>query len=188
MKYIAFILGFFIAMPVMAQTEVRDTMNDRRNFVLIEYAPKSNHLSNDDAPAAGYNEDNDILTIKLGREFDWKPNWRYALAAGFTTFENSYDNTSNGLGVGAEAIYLVSRNVNLFGGGDFGFVSGYDGNVDDDYVIFGEYIPFFALNAGVEVEINDYLPTLRGGVKYVPASIVGSDDVVALTIGTRIKF
>ncbi len=188
MKYFVLLIGLLTFVTQAQSQEVRDEMNDRSYFVLIEYAPNSNHLSDGDAPVGGYNEDNDILTIKLGKEFDWKPGWKYALSAGFTTFDNSYNNDSNGIGVGAEAIYLVNRHINLFGGADFGFVSGYEDNVNDDFVIFNEYIPFLAFNGGVEYEINDYLPTIRGGIKYVPASIVGSDDVVALTIGTRIKF
>jgi|GEM_PF-2075167 len=188
MKYLVLIIFVLISTSVMAQTEVRDTKNDRRNFVSIEYAPNSNHLSNDDAPVGGYNEDNDVVTIKIGREYNWKPDWKYSLSAGFTTFDNSYNESSNGIGIGAEAHYILNRNLSLFGGGDFGFVSGYDDNVDTDFVIFNEYIPFFAFNGGVEYEFSDYLPTIRGGVKYVPASIVGSDDVVALSIGSRIKF
>jgi len=187
MRYLALIL-IFLSTSTMAQSEVRDTMNDRRNFVSIEYAPNSHHLSDGDAPVGGYNEDNDIVTIKIGREYNWKPDWKYSLSAGFVTFDNSYDESSNGLGVGAEAHYIINRNLSLYGGGDFGFVSGYENNINDDAVIFNKYIPFFAFNGGVEYEFSDHLPTLRGGVKYVPASIVGSDDVVALSIGTRIKF
>lgn len=187
MRYFLFVAVLFMAMPVMAQNGIRE-MNDRSYFIQFDYAPNSNHLSNDDAPVGGYNEDNDIVIIRLGREFDWKPNWKYALSIGYTDFENSYNESSRGLGVGAEAIYLVAYDVSVFAGGDFGFVSGYEDNVNNDFVIFDEYIPFFALNAGVEYEINDKLPTIRIGGKYVPASIVDSDDVVALTFGTRFKF
>ncbi len=179
MKYCIILIALCISFPVMAQ----------QNFVQMEYAPNSNHLSNDDAPAAGYNEDNNIVIIKLGREYDLNNNnWKYALSAGYTHFKNSYGKKSNGLGVGAEAIYLLGRDVSLYGGGDFGFVSGYENNVNNDYVIFDRYIPFLTLNAGLEYEFNEYLPTLRIGGKYVPGSVVDSDDVVALTIGSRLKF
>jgi hypothetical protein len=188
MKYIVALIAVFISTSVMAQVTASEAPKDHRNFVSIEYAPDSNHLSNDDAPVGGYNEDNDIVIVKIGREYDWKTDWRYSLSAGFTTFDNSYNERSNGIGIGAEAHYILNRNFSLYGGGDFGFVSGYDGNVDDGYVIFNEYIPFFVLNGGVEYEFKGHLPTLRGGVKYVPASIVGSDDVVALSVGTRVKF
>ena len=189
MKYIILALALVgFSGTSMAQTEIRDDLNDRRNFVMIEYAPNSNHLSDDDAPVQGYNEDNDLIIAKIGREYDWKQNLKYSLSVGLTTFENSYYDRSYGLGVGAEANYSLNRNLSIYGGGDFGFVSGYEGNVDDDYLLFDDYVPFLSLNTGLEYEFNDHLPTIRGGVKYVPASIVGSDDVVALTIGSRLKF
>lgn len=187
MKYFIFAVVLLLCTQVEAR-EVRDNLNDRRNFVMVEYAPNSNHLSNDDAPIGGYNEDNDILIIKIGREYAWKPEWKYAVSIGYTSFDNSYNEDSSGVGAGLEAIHDFNRHVAFYAGGDFGFVSGYEDNVNDDFVIFDEYIPFVAFTTGLEFELNDYLPTLRGGVKYVPASIVGSDDVVALAVGTRFKF
>lgn len=188
MKFLIIAISLFGFISNVHSQESRDTMRGHRNFVSIEYAPDSNHLSNDDAPVGGYNEDNDIVTIKIGREYDWKTDWKYSLSAGFTTFDNSYNERSNGIGIGAEAHYILNRNFSLYGGGDFGFVSGYEDNVNTDFVIFDEYIPFFVFNGGVEYEFKGHLATLRGGVKYVPASIVESDDVVALSVGTRIKF
>jgi hypothetical protein len=187
MKYIAiFAIVLFSASPSVAQ-QTRE-INERRNFVQLEYAPRSHHLSDDDAPAGGYNEKNNVILIKLGREYNWKPNWKYALSIGYTEFDNSYNRNSNGYGVGAEAIYLMGYNTSFYGGGDFGFVSGYQDNVNNDFVIFDKYIPFLALNAGFEYMFNDKLPSIRLGGKYVPGSVIDSDDVIAFTFGTKLKF
>ena len=159
-----------------------------QNFVYLEYAPVSNHLSDGDAPAGGYNEDNNIVTFKFGREFTLNDNWNYNFTAGVTAFENSYYKSSKGAGIGAEMIYKATDEIGLYGGADLGLVDGYEGNVDDDYIVFGDYVPFLALNGGAEYDFGAQYPSIRGGIKYIPASIAGSDDVVAYTIGTRYKF
>ena len=158
------------------------------NFVSAEYAPISNHLTDEDAPAGGYNENNNIVILKFGREYQGGANWDYNFTAGYTLFKNSYDETSHGPGVGAEALYKFTPKFKAYGGADVGLVTGYDGNVDDDYLLFNKLVPFLALNTGLEYDLGAGLPSIRGGIKYVPASIVDSDDVVAYSVGARISF
>lgn len=177
MKYlILFLTVLFV--PFAAQAEPQ-------TFMSAEYAPYSKHLTDDDAPRGGYNEDNHIVTFKVGREHTLNEEWRVNYAAGYSIFNNSYDQTSHGLGGGLEGLYTLTPNLAAYGGADIGLVSGYDGYVDDDYVILGELIPFVALNAGAEYKFPGKFPAIRGGIKYVPASVVGSDDVVAFTMGAR---
>tara|TARA_B100001750_G_C15515534_1_gene606806 strand:- start:783 stop:1334 length:552 start_codon:yes stop_codon:yes gene_type:complete len=175
------LLCLFISQAASAQEQ-------DRNYVSFEYAPWSEHLSNSDAPAGGYNENNDIVTLKLGRMYPINENWSYSLTAGVTAFKNSYDEDSQGGGFGVEWLYALYPEWGLYGGVDLGLVSGYEDHVDNDWHLLGDLIPFMVLNAGAEYEFAPDLPTLRGGLKYVPASIVESDDVMALTIGTRYRF
>lgn len=172
-----------VAMVACASTAQAEDFN----FVSVEYAPFSNHLSDDNAPAGGYNEDNHIVTVKIGHEVESNSAWSYNYSAGLTTFDNSYDERSFGAGVGAEIMYDLTQVWSLYGGADLGLVSGYDGHVDDDYVLFDELIPFFVLNGGVEYDLGEGMPMIRAGMKYVPASAVDSDDVVAYSIGARFK-
>lgn len=158
------------------------------NFAMLEYAPISNHFSDDGAPAEGYNENNNLLVFKLGREYQGGVNWNYNFTLGYAYFKNSYDETSHGPGIGAEASYTVLPQTSVYGGVDLGVVTGYEDNVDEDYVLFDSMIPFLTLNAGLEYDLGGELPSIRGGVKYAPGSIVDSDDVIAYTIATRLKF
>ena len=180
MHYFIFLVSFII----VTQTSVAQD----RNYISFEYAPFSKHLSDDDAPAGGYNEDNNIASLKYGRMYPLNEKWDYSLTAGITSFKNSYDKQSNGAGVGVEWLYDLQQNWDLYGGADLGLVSGYEDNVDDSYHLFGDLIPFFVLNGGAEYEFASHLPTFRAGLKYVPASLVGSDDVIAVSIGTRYRF
>lgn len=168
-------------MPIAAQAE-------GQNFIVVEYAPFSKHLSKSDAPTGGYNEDNHIVIVKFGREHQLNAHWDYNWSAGYTVFKNSYDKTSHGPGVGAEALYRLPHNFKLYGGADLGLVSGYENNVDRDAVLFNRFIPFLTFNAGAEYDLGDNLPSIRSGIRYVPASLVGSDDVVTLSLGGRIHW
>ena len=174
MHYFIFLLSLLV-IPSIAQAE-------DRNYISLEYAPWSEHLDDSDAPAGGYNEDNNIVTLKYGRMYPISEKWSYSLTAGVTAFENSYDKDSQGAGVGVEWLYNLKPEWNLYMGGDLGLVSGYDDNVDDDYHMLGDLIPFLVFNGGAEYDFAPNLPTLRAGIKYVPASLVDSDDVIALSI------
>ena len=180
MRYFIILLSFSL-LPTLANAE-------DRNYVSFEYAPWSEHLSDKEAPSEGYNENNNIVTLKYGRMFPISEKWSYSLSAGVTAFENSYGNDSQGGGVGVEWLYAFQPNWNLYGGGDLGLVSGYEDDVDSDYHVLGDLIPFFVLNGGVEYDFAPDLPTFRAGIKYVPASLVDSDDVIAVSIGTRYRF
>lgn len=162
--------------------------DDRRNYISVEYAPWSEHLSDSDAPANGYNETNNIVTVKYGRVYPVNNEWSYSLSVGVTAFENSYYKDSQGAGVGIEGLYDWTPYWNLYGGADLGLVSGYEDNVDADYHLFGDLVPFMVFNGGAEYDFDEDLPTLRTGMKYVPASLFDSDDVVVFAFGTRYRF
>jgi hypothetical protein len=175
-KYLAVFIVLMVPITAVAQ---------QQPFVSIEYAPFSRHLSNNDAPRGGYNETNNMIMLKIGHENVLNNQWDWNYSAGYAFFDNSYDLTSHGLGGGVEFLRTVRSSTKLYVGIDAGLVSGYEDNVSDDAVLFGELIPFAAFNGGVEYDLGKSLPSIRAGAKYVPASLVGSDDVIALSIGLK---
>jgi len=172
-------IGFFIAFALPAHAQY---------FVSAEYAPFSNHLSDTDAPAGGYNETNHVTTLKIGKSYHADKTWAYNISAGITGFKNSYDKSSFGAGIGLETLYNIDQNWGIYAGGDIGLISGYEDNVDEDYQILGDLIPFLVLNGGGQYQLDNSPIALRAGLKYVPASIVDSDDVVLGSVGLNYKF
>ena len=141
----------------------------------------SEHLSDDHAPAGGYNEDNPGLSIggvckKQQRNFDINMN------AGLIAFKNSYDDTSKGVALGLNLSTPIYEGWDVFGGTNIVVVDGYEDLADN--ARFGDetaVLPTFA--AGVSYNFTNNI-AFKGTANIIP-SVGDSDGVFLPTFGIQ---
>lgn len=141
----------------------------------------SEHLSDDHAPAGGYNEDNPGLSFG-GVCKNELQNFDFNTTAGVIVFKNSYDDTSKGVALGLNLSTPIYDRWDVFGGTNIAIVDGYE-DLSNNARIGDETAVLPAIAAGVSYNFTENI-SFKGTANIIP-SIGDSDGVFLPTFGIQ---
>ncbi len=149
--------------------------------IYAEVLTVSEHLSDKQTPIGGYNEDNPGLSAggvckNPYQYFDLNVN------AGAIMFQNSYDNLSTGIVLGANLSRPLYERIDIFGGTNIAIVDGYD-DLDSSARIGSEIAVLPALTVGLSYNFTNRI-SFRGTANVIP-SVGDADGVFLPTFGIQ---
>lgn len=141
----------------------------------------SEHLSDDQAPIGGYNENNTGISIG-GVCKNYFENFDLNGSVGLIVFDNSYDDISTGITFGLNLSTPIYERWDVFGGTNIAIVDGYE-DLADNARIGNEIAILPAIAAGLSYNFTDNI-SFRGTANIIP-SVGDSDGVFLPTIGIQ---
>ena len=176
MKKFSLVLLLTILLPLTAHAKWCERVG-----LYAEAMAFSEHLTDDHAPAGGYNEDNPGGSLG-GVCKNHFTNFDLNASAGLIVFKNSYDDTSKGVTFGLNLSTPIHDRWDIFGGTNIAVVDGYE-DLADNSRIGDETAVLPAFAAGVSYNFTNNI-SFRGTANIVP-SVGDSDGVFLPTLGIQ---